>query len=144
MIFSDECRLEAVTECHRFVRWRPNERYNEECIVKNVKHPSSVMIWGCISELGPGPLYFVDGTMRQDQYQHVLKQCLIPYIHSLPHPSSFYTFMQDGAPCHTAKSVTKFLNSCNIDILPWAGNSPDMNPIENCWSTLKSIVYKSS
>jgi len=40
-------------------------------------------------------------------------------------------FMQDGAPCHKGRMVTKYLEGKNIDILDWPGNLPDMNPIEN-------------
>lgn len=29
----------------------------------------------------------------------------------------------------------------NLEVLPWPGNSPDLNPIENCWAYLKSRVY---
>ena len=48
--------------------------------------------------------------------------------------------MQDGAPCHTAKSVTAFLASENIPLLKWNGNLPDMNPIENLWKLVKRRV----
>ncbi|GFY09975.1 hypothetical protein TNCV_3699361 [Trichonephila clavipes] len=42
-----------------------------------------------------------------------------------------YIVMQDGAPCHTARSIKAFLAEQNIPLLDWPGNSPDMNPIEN-------------
>ena len=38
--------------------------------------------------------------------------------------------MQDGAPCHTAKSIKNLLASQKIPLLDWPGNSPDLNPIE--------------
>jgi hypothetical protein len=29
------------------------------------------------------------------------------------------------------------VNKEKFSILDWSGNSPDMNPIENCWSHMK-------
>lgn len=133
--------MEAVNETARFVRRRPNERYLEDCVIRTVKHPPSVMIWSCISAEGPGPIYFVEGTMRSNQYINVLRNVLLPYLETLQHPKEEYVFMQDGAPCHTSRASMDCLNSLGLEILPWPGNSPDCNPIENCWSYLKSKVY---
>ena len=49
-------------------------------------------------------------------------------------------FMQDGAPCHTAKSVTTWIRDRGIDLLQWPTQSPELNPIENMWSTMKAKV----
>jgi hypothetical protein len=48
-------------------------------------------------------------------------------------------FLQDGAPCHKSKKVMDHLKEFKkeFDILDWPGNSPDLNPIENCWSHMK-------
>ena len=67
-------------------------------------------------------------------YLKVLEENMIPFfhIHECTH------FMQDGAPCHTARKVMKFLNYNNITILEWPGNSSDLNPIENVWCQMKN------
>jgi transposase len=48
--------------------------------------------------------------------------------------------MQDGAPCHTANVIKDFFNERGLEVLPWPGNSPDMNPIEGIWHNLKDRV----
>lgn len=94
-----------------------------------------------MSAQGTGRLYIVEGMMNQYQYKKVLEQRLIPQIKDW-FPNGDFIFMHDGAPCHTAKSVTKFLEEKNIKTLPWPGNSPDMNPIENLWAIVKKKLKK--
>jgi hypothetical protein len=51
-------------------------------------------------------------------------------------------FQQDNAPCHTAKTVKKWLNSNYPGWYDdWPPNSPDLNPIENLFALIKSNVY---
>jgi transposase len=50
--------------------------------------------------------------------------------------------MHDGAPCHKAKSITKFLAEKDVKNLSWPGYSPDMNPIANLWGIVKKRLKK--
>lgn len=136
-MFSDKSSVQIIIETQQFVRRRPGEKFNEDCVRQKVKHPTAVMIWGVISGKGPGRLYVVEGNMRQDQYIHVLKTALLPQITEWYGRRDNYIFMQDGAPCHKAKTVMTFLKSRKLRLLDWPGNSPDLNPIENVWSVLK-------
>ena len=51
--------------------------------------------------------------------------------------------MQDGAPCHRAHSNSAwFAEKPDIKVLPWPGQSPDQNPIEQLFAILKWEVTK--
>lgn len=124
------------------MRRRPGEKFHPDCVVQTVKHPTKIMIWSVISSKGTGRLYVVKGTMRQDQYKDVLQNRLIPQLKEWFPNGEPFIFMQDGAPCHTARSVKAFLVQQSIPLLDWPGNSPDMNPIENVWELMKREVAK--
>ena len=51
--------------------------------------------------------------------------------------------MQDGSPCHQAHPNSAwFAEKHDIKVLPWPGQSPDQNPIEQLFAILKWEVAK--
>ena len=73
---------------------------------------------------------------EQFSYLSVLQDKIL--THMSVHGSNM--FMQDSAPCHKAKIVTKSLADSKIQTLDWPGNSPNLNLIENLWRILKQKV----
>ncbi len=101
------------------------------------------MVWGCFSWQGRGGLKFLKkGEMMNSQrYPRVLEDKLELFMRI--HKTS--QFLQDGAPCHKAKIVTKwFVDRPHITLIKWPGNSPDLNPIENVWSRMKHQLASST
>lgn len=138
VMWSDESTFQLIPGRRVKVR-RPSDssRYDAAYTSPTVKHSESVMVWGCFSGVvGRGGLYFLPKNvmMNSDCYLSVLEDhLLVSYeIHGCN------IFMHDSAPCHKAKKVTKWLAEKNIDVLQWPGNSPDLNPIENCWHIMKN------
>ena len=102
-----------------------------------VKHPGHVMAWGAISgRHGRGGLKFLprNQTMNGERYTAILEEKLLPRYRG----RECTVFMQDGAPCHTSRHSMGWLEKEGVQVLPWPGNSPDLNPIENCWNLMKN------
>lgn len=139
VMFSDESTFRLINPRGVIVR-RPTTlcRYKHRYTISTVKHSASVMVWGCFSgTVGRGGLYFLpkNQTMNGPRYKEVLEEHLVPFMEM--HRCTW--FLQDGAPCHKSKLVMASLNKLKdkFQVMDWPGNSPDLNPIENCWSHMK-------
>lgn len=139
VMFSDESTFSQFASYTRHVRRPPGQRYNTRYIVPTVKQAPTTMVWACFSGRGRGALWFMpkNTTINGSIYLGILQDKLLPHMRILR--SSI--FQQDGAPCHRTAAVTRWLAKQNVEVLgPWPGSSPDLNPIENMWITMKGKV----
>lgn len=135
--------FQVSSQTSQYVRRRSGEEFSADCVKQTVKHPTQVMVWSIISAKGPGRLYIVEGNMKSDQYLQVLKTKLLPQAKEW-FPDGEFIFMQDGAPCYNGKIIKEFFKKEELSVLPWPGNSPDMNPIENLWAIVKQEMRKTN
>jgi transposase len=100
-------------------------------------------VWGGISRKGATKLIVFPGIMDAEFYtETILKNVLLPSINHLYPPPMTHRLWQDNDPKHTSKRAKKFMEENGINWFKAPAESPDLNVIENVWSTMKFYVSK--
>lgn len=97
--------------------------------------PASVMVWaGVMTDGKKTPLIFVPEGVKVNQvtYLEMLDKQVLPWLKN-EYGDEVFTFMQDGAPAHTAKKVQDWCRKNFPDFwdkLMWPPSSPDLNVMD--------------
>ena len=105
VLFSDEIMIRQFSQ-RVIVRRPPGTRYLQRYVLKTVKHPISIMIWGCISRNGRSQLKIykngvhVNGAINERFLRERLQSDMLQHQAGI--------VMHDNAPCHRANTVSRF------------------------------------
>jgi hypothetical protein len=107
------------------------------------------MVWAAVSSAGKLALHIVPPGMTINRFYYrdnILQAILLPEAQRL-YPDGNWTFMQDGAPPHTANITQEWCHDNLPDFIAknnWPPSSPDLNPLDySVWAALAAKVNKS-
>ena len=86
------------------------------------------------------PLDGDPGSQRGGVSSSVIHDVYQSYLPGFVLPGDI--FMHDNAPVHTALIVQEVLSELGIEVMIWPPYSPDLNPIENIWALMKTVIYE--
>ena len=138
VIFSDEKKFNLDGPDGLNYYWH-DTRKEEMRYFKRQQGGGGCIFWGCIGSRGLGQLVLINGKMDSIMYQHLLRDYMLPHAVQIAGPD--YVFQHDGASVHRSRSTKAWLARRNVEVLPWAPYSPDLNIIENLWGYMVRDVY---
>ena len=133
VIFSDETTI--ALEKHGRISFR---RINEPRKLKGkAKHPVKIHVWAAISQQGASRIVLFNGIMNATRCTAILEKGLLPLLKKFP---VSHRFQQDNDPKHTSRFAQNYFNEKGINWWRTPAESPDLNPIENVWGSMKSFL----
>ena len=130
VLWSDETHIElwqGAQVSRRVCQPSSISQYHPNFIMRTVKHPPKLMILAAFGNGKLGDLYFVEqnAKMNAKMYKEVLQKHLKRSLKK----TGCFIFMQDGAPCHKARTIMTWLDAAGVPVLDWVGQSCDREPL---------------
>ena len=128
----------------------PLEQHSRICFRKwlqprnlkqRAKHPVKIHIWGGISARGATRVIMFSGIMNAERLAIILEAGLLPFI--TEKFSDGHRLFHDNDPKHASQYIEDFFTRNNVNWWPTLPESPDLNPIENIWGSMKQYLRTS-
>ena len=104
------------------------------------KNKQKIMVWRDISIKGLIGYHSFKTIMDDSYYVQILQDHFI--LNARRQFGRRWRLQQDNDPKHKSRLAQQFLSSEVPEVIDWPSNSPNANPMENLWSTIKRRVEK--
>lgn len=138
VVFTDESSFWTFNTKRR--AWSNSK---QKVIVRTVKHPAKVHVWGCFNKRGFGKLFVFTRNLDAAFMNKIYSRALLPSAKKwFGTGNSNWTLQEDNDPKHRSRLCTEWKFQNNVETLDWPSQSPDANPIENVWAVMKFKLKK--
>lgn len=135
VMFTDETLIHLHSK-RKYTWQRPGERK----VVRTVKYPLKINVWGCLSTQGFGKMFWFQQNLNSEFLcDQIYQRALLPSANKHFGQQEWY-LLEDNDPKHRSNYSKRWKSTRQINTLPWPSASPDANPVENLWSLLKLKV----
>jgi hypothetical protein len=139
ILWTDETWVTGGRHTRVWVTRCKGEELNETCIIDKIQRRNGWMFWASFSGSTKGPSVFWEkewGMINKESYC----ERIVPLIHGWITLHPRLQLMQDGAPGHSAGVTQLEPQERGVSVIYWPPYSPDLNPIETVWNTMKEYI----
>jgi transposase-like protein len=137
--FSDESTFRVDMKNKRV--WRVPGSVDPNNYAEITQAPIGRMVWAAIGIRFKSSLILIHGHVNSQRYVDIIANHGILQELQAHYGSSGFVLQQDGATSHQSGYTKNQFQMMGIRTLPdWPSRSPDLSPIEQVWSLMKSRI----